>query len=105
MLFRSFKDAQFLLGAKNENAQNIAGVSRAKLQKFLSIETTEKTIKAKVTHGCGKNGILTALGLTVKSDAHGFTISKDAKQSAFLLAYASSLEKMTEGAFNLLTSK
>lgn len=100
----SFQNAHFLCGLNTEHAQAIKGTSRARLNKFLGNAGTAGTITSKVSRTTGKGGFFTALGITNKSDKHSFTLSPTAKNNALILAYASQLEKMTEGAFNLIMS-
>lgn len=101
----SFDSMRFIMGLNKEGAQTIAGVSRQKLDRFLALKTTAGTIKTKTTHSVGTNGFMTALGVTSKSDAHGFTLTPVAKTHPLVVAYAYQLEKMTDGAFNLVTEK
>lgn len=98
----SYKNAHFLCGLNTDNAENIRGLSRAKFNKFLSNAGTAGTITSKVSRTTGKGGFFTALNITNKSDKHSFTLTDSAKNNPLLLAYASQLEKMTDGAFNLL---
>ena len=98
----SFQNAHFLCGLNSDNATAIRGVSRAKVSRFLQNAGTAGTITSKVSRTAGKGGFFTALGITSKSDKHSFTLSDNAKNNALLLAYASQLEKMTDGSFKLL---
>lgn len=101
----TFKDAQFLCGLGQDDAQHIRGVSRAKLARFFKRETTAGTITSKVSRTAGKRGFFTALGITSKSDAHSFTLTDQAKQNALLIAYAYQLEKMSDQALALIQNK
>lgn len=98
----SFQNAHFLCGLNTEHAQVIRGVSRSKFARFLGNAGTAGTITSKVSRTTGKGGLFTALSITNKSDKHSFTLSETAKTNALILAYASQLEKMTEGSFHLL---
>ena len=101
----SFKDAHFLCGLNKDDSQNIRGVSRSKLNKFLGNAGTAGTITSKVSRTTGKGGFFTALNITNKSDKHSFTLTDSAKTNALLLAYAKQLENMTDGQFALIQSK
>lgn len=99
----SFESMRYLAGQSGIlDPKSIGGVSRARLQRFIRNGGTAKTIESKVSRSVGKRGFLTALGVTVKSDAHSFTLQPGARQSAFLLAYSHQLQAMTDGALALL---
>lgn len=99
----SFDSMRFIMGLKSEGAKVIAGVSRQRLDRFINLQSTAGTIKTKTTHSVGKNGFMTALGVTSKSDAHGFTLTGNAKTHPLVTGYAYQLEKMTDGAFKLVS--
>lgn len=101
----SFDSMRFILGLNKEGAQNVSGVSRARLDKFLKLVSNPNTVKTKVTHSVGTNGFMTALGVTTKSDAHGFTLTASAKNHPLVLGYAYQLERMTDGQFALISEK
>ena len=101
----SFKDAHFLCGLNKDDSQNIRGVSRSKLNRFLGNAGTAGTITSKVSRTTGKGGFFTALNITNKSDKHSFTLTDSAKTNPLLLAYAKQLENMTDGQFSLIQAK
>lgn len=101
----SYEQTQFLMGLNKEGAQNISGVSRAKLDKFIGLNSTAGTIRSKVTHSVGKNGFLTHMGAVDKEGAHNFVISEKAKTNPLILAYAHQLQKMTDGQFAIIKAK
>jgi hypothetical protein len=84
------------------NPGSIGGVSRARLQRFGLRGGTAKTIESKVSRSVGKRGFLTALGVTLKSDAHTFTLTPGARASGFVLGYATQLQTLTDGALELV---
>lgn len=99
----AFESARFLCGQTGMIAPtSVNGVSRAKLQRFIGRAGTAKTIESQVSRSVGKRGFLTGLGVTAKSDAHGFTLSPNARQSAFVLGYAHQLQALTDGALALV---
>lgn len=103
-----FSQLHALAGLHKEGVENdaIKGVSKSKLNKFLGLGGTAGTITSKVSRSVGKGGLLTALGLVVKSDKHSVTIDRKAVDaSPFVLAYAVRLSNMTAGQFELITSK
>jgi hypothetical protein len=99
----SFAAMRFAAGQSNMvQPPSIAGVSRARLMRFGLRGGTAKTIESKVSRSVGKRGFLTGLGVTIKSDAHSFTLTPAARQSGFVLGYAHALDSMTDGAFALI---
>jgi hypothetical protein len=100
----TFTDAQIVAGASKEG-NPVAGVSRARLARFLPRTSNLGTITSKVSRTVGKGkkgaGMFQALGITGKSDAHSFEVSNRAHP--LIVAYAGALEKMTDGTFALLT--
>lgn len=102
----TFSDVHYLIGGNgNENSSHVRGVSRAKLSRFIGLCSNMGTVTSKASRTVGKNGLFSALGISVKSDAHSFTISETAKSNPFVIAYAARLQSMTEGQFELLSSK
>lgn len=97
----TFNDAHIVAGAAKEGA-NVAGVSRARLARFLPRTSNLGTITSKVSRTVGKRGLFTALGITAKGDAHSFELCAGAKSHPFIIGYSARLEQMTEGAFSLL---
>jgi hypothetical protein len=82
--------------------KSVQGVSRAKLARFGLRGGTAKTIESKVSRSVGKRGFLQALGVTLKSDAHSFTLQPGARSSGFVLGFATQLQSMTEGGLQLV---
>lgn len=99
----SFADALHVMGASGEGTAPVNGVSRAKLQRHLQGRAgTLGTMVSQCSRTVGKSGFLTALGVTVKGDAHGFTLTEKARSLPFMLAYGYALQNMTEGALALV---
>lgn len=100
----SFQNMRFTMGGLGDNdTVSIKGVSRARLHRFLGIITNHGTKVSQCSRTVGANGLLGALGITRKIDAHSFEIVN--KNHPYLLAYAARLETMTDGAFKLLEDK
>jgi hypothetical protein len=99
----SFENARFALSSTgNEDSRLPKGVMGARLRKILGL-TRRGTVESKVSRTVGKNGYLTCLGITVKGDAHGFTITD--KQHPFLIAHGVALSRLSDSALNLLQDK
>lgn len=99
----SFADALHVMGAGGEGTAPVNGVSRAKLQRFLGGRAgTAGTMVSQCSRTVGKRGFMTALGVTVKGDAHAFTLTSKARELPFMLAYGFALQNMTEGALALV---
>lgn len=74
-----FHDAHAVMGGSQEGAAPIGGVSRAKLHRVLPniIRRASGTLSAQASRTVGagkKEGIFSALGITGKTDGHGFTV-------------------------------
>ena len=103
-----FSRLHALCGIHREGRESAAlqGVSKARLNKFLSLGGSAGTVSSKVSRTVGEAGFLTALGLVLKSDKTSFVVDKNARDSsAFLIAYASALARMTDGQFKIVTDK
>lgn len=72
----SFHDAHAVCGGTQEGATQVKGVSRARLHKVLPdvVRRAAGTLSAQHSRTVGKNGVFGALGITSKSDAHGFAV-------------------------------
>lgn len=97
----SYTDAHYHLGvsSKGQDATPIPGVSRARMQRFIGRAGAAGTITTRVSSALGKNGLFGALGCSEKGDAHGFTVVS--KAHPLLIAYATALDAMTDGALQL----
>lgn len=104
----TFATLHNILGARVEGAdvQTVKGVNRQKLIRHIDTRALALgTYQSKTSASCGKNGFLGALGIVRKCDAHGIEISENARESVFLAAYAFALERMTDGALELVKRK
>lgn len=103
----TYQDAHYLMGAHTEGANNIGGVSRARLQRFITRAGTTATITSQCSRTVGKRGFFTSLGITTKGDAHSFEMTPTARSNSLIVAYAYQLQTMTDGNLRLIevTSK
>lgn len=97
-----FDDLKFLMGMGVDGASHIAGVSRAKMHKFIGRVGAAGTIRSKLSRTVANRGIFGALGITSKGDAHSCELTDTAKRHPLVIAYAAQLEKMTDGTFEVL---
>lgn len=97
----TYTDAHYLLGAsaKGYAAAPIPGVSRARMLRFIGSAGCTGTITTRVSSAAGKNGLWVALGALDQSDKHGFVVRSHAHP--LLIAYATALDAMTDGALQL----
>ncbi len=100
-----FSDAHALMGCTIDGAQHIKGVSRAKLSRFLGRVGTAGTVTSKTSRTVGSGGFFTGLGITLKGDAHSFTLCDGARENPLLLAYAMQLQSMTDSQLELARNK
>lgn len=103
----TYSDFHYVAGGKgDENTTHIRGVSRSRLNKFLPTTANMGTVTSKTSRSVGKNGFLTALGVTAKTDdKHGFALCEGAKSNPVIVAFGARLESMTDGAFALFAEK
>lgn len=104
----SYATLHNLLGARVEGAdvQTVKGVNRQRLIRHIDTRALALgTYQSKTSAATGKNGFLGALGVVKKSDAHGIEIAPNAGENAFLVAFAFALERMTDGALELVKRK
>lgn len=103
----NYASLHLLQGYRKEGTEgaNVKGVQRPRLVKFLGTVGTNGTISSKTTRTVGKNGFLTAMGITTKSDNSTVELAEGAKSNAYIVLYSHALERMTDGAFALIQEK
>lgn len=96
-VYSTFESVRFALaGVGNEDSKLPKGVQGAKLRKVCGV-VPRGTIESKASRTVGKNGFLSALGITCKSDKHGFTVAN--LSHPFATRYAAALQALTDSAF------
>jgi IMP cyclohydrolase len=100
----SFADMRFAMGGTgSENTAAIKGVSREKMKRFIGLISNEGTRVSQCSRTVGKNGFLGVLGATASEGKSAFKVTQ--RDNPIVIAYAAALEKMTDGALHLVTSK
>lgn len=98
-----FDDAQHAMGLQGTQfTQPVPGVSRARMVRFFGSKPSAGTVLTRLSQ---IRGMWDLLGVTEKTDAHGFALREGAKGSPLLVAYAHALEQMTDGQLALLTKE
>lgn len=88
-------------GTGGEDAKNIAGVSRAKLSRFIG--TVEAgAVSSMVSRTMGKKGFLTALGLVGRADKSAVTFAENVTEAQIVRDVAKAVSSMTEGQLNAI---
>ena len=84
-------------GATGEGTAPIAGVSRSKLRAIITGYSTRiGTIATQVSRSVGKGGLFAGMGIVTKPDEHGFAVTPNGRAHPFLLAYAVTLNGMSD---------
>lgn len=93
----SFNDMHYTAGGRGDNTAPIGGISRAKLGAIIGFATRNMgTLSAQVSGFAGKNGILTGIGVTAKPDNNGFSVTANGRAHPFILAYALTLNGLSD---------
>lgn len=97
---RTFSDASFTLsgGAKGKDgASFLPNVSGSRLRKIIGAISCDGTRASFISRTVGKQGLLTALGATVKPSYNTFALAEHAQAHPFIVAYAKRLSSIPEG--------
>lgn len=93
----SFSDMHYAAGGKGDNTAPIGGISRAKLGAIIGFGSRNMgTLSAQVSGFAGARGILTGLGITAKPDNNGFSVTATGRAHPFILAYALTLNGLSD---------
>lgn len=93
----AYADLHYVCGGRGENTTPIGGVSRAKFQAIIGRYTSNMgTISAQCARTVGKNGIFPAMGVTSKTDVHGFAVTETGRNHPFLIALAVTLNGLSD---------
>lgn len=101
----AFGDARHAMGELVDGSSHVAGVSRQRLHRYIGRVGTVGTIRSKLSRTVSNRGFLSALGVTVKGDAHSFTLTDAARSHPFVIGYCTRLAKVTDDAFEFFASK
>lgn len=93
----AYADLHHVCGGKGEGTAPIAGVSRAKLRAVISgYSSNMGTISTQVSRTVGEGGMFAGMGIVTKPDARGFAVTPKGREHPFILAYAMTLNGLSE---------